>query len=255
MMIFLLFLCFSLIGHVSAQTSEACPTYDASKIKMVTFDCFAALMAWEDSMMKNIAEIMPELSDSEVSDLMYAWEYAYGKAADTIFDEGLTGQFPFSWHISTQLNAIAPGLNLDISRSQFDLLVKSWGNLTPWPNTQETLEILQNANITIAALSNGDHKTLRSAMQIFKLPVVFTHVFPSDFPVGAFKPQKDIYLQALNVGYTQEEILHVAGGSTDASGARAAGFFSALLHKESTDSPEPCFVLDDISGVPAILGL
>ena len=27
--------------------SEACPDFDASKIKMVTFDCFAALMAWE----------------------------------------------------------------------------------------------------------------------------------------------------------------------------------------------------------------
>lgn len=35
------------IVAVSAQESSSCPLYDPSKIKLVTFDCFAALMNWE----------------------------------------------------------------------------------------------------------------------------------------------------------------------------------------------------------------
>ena len=45
---FLTFVTVMLTGQwAHGQTSETCPTYDASKIKLVTFDCFAAMMAWE----------------------------------------------------------------------------------------------------------------------------------------------------------------------------------------------------------------
>jgi hypothetical protein len=40
-------LVFGVFGLVSSQTSSSCPNYDASKIQLVTFDCFAALMSWE----------------------------------------------------------------------------------------------------------------------------------------------------------------------------------------------------------------
>jgi hypothetical protein len=40
-------LAMGVIGLTTAHTSSNCPTYDASKIKLVTFDCFAALMSWE----------------------------------------------------------------------------------------------------------------------------------------------------------------------------------------------------------------
>ena len=93
-------------------------------------------------------------------------------------------------------------------------------------------------------------------------------MFPSDFPVGAFKPQAAMYHQTLSLGYDISEILHVAGGTGDASGAREAGLFSVYLAKtyqkrgdhlfdDSADgnSAQPCFVIDDISQLPEILGL
>lgn len=220
-------------------------------------------------MLKSTAEILPQLSSKQVSELVYTWEDAYGNSAGSIFDEGVTGSYPFSHLIATSLRTITNDMKIDLTRTEFNDLMFSWGKLTPWKGTQEALEILAVNNLNIGVLSNGDYKTLQSDVSIFKPPVKFQYVFPSDFPVGAFKPQPDIYHQTLTLGYDISEILHVAGGSTDASGARDAGLFSVLLAKTgvkkngrflfsetpNSKSSQPCFVINDISELPALLGL
>lgn len=220
-------------------------------------------------MLKSTAEILPQLSSNQISDLVYTWEYAYGDAAGSYFDEGVTDSFPFSHLIANSLKTISNDMKINLTRSEFNELMVSWGKLTPWKGTQESLEILANNKLDIGVLSNGDYKTLQSDVSIFTPPVQFKYVFPSDFPVGAFKPQPDIYHQTLKLGYDISEILHVAGGSTDASGARDAGLFSVLLAKTSvkkngrylfsetpnSKSSKPCFVINDISELPALLGL
>ncbi|CAM9535150.1 unnamed protein product, partial [Ectocarpus fasciculatus] len=170
---------------------------------------------------------------------------------------------PFSWHVSTELKTILNDMGITATRDEFDALVKTWGELTPWKNTKETLQTLYAANYTIGVLSNGDRYTLSTAVSVFLPEVPFTYVFPSDFPAGAFKPAANIYQQAKQVGFEIEEILHVAGGDGDGSGARDAGLFSAVSHSsnrrrlfhDKVGGTEPCFVLYDISEVPGILGL
>ena len=265
---------------IASQDSTSCPDYDASKIKLVTLDCFAALMAWEgtnlnfifilvkidfilfvfklvDSMKVSVASVLPDLSTSQVDSLVLAWEGAYGSMQNRVYAEEESGAFPFSWDISKALSDILIDMNLSVSRADFHRLIACWGQLTPWEGTQEALEVLVKGNITIGALSNGDRYTLTNVVSVFQTPVVFSHIFPSDFPVGAQKPQKAIYQQVLDVtDYDISEVLHVAGGATDGSGARDAGFFSALLHKDPVpDKTPPCFVLNDISELPAVLGL
>jgi HAD superfamily hydrolase (TIGR01493 family) len=221
-----------------------------------------------ESMLKSVATILPQYTSSQTSELVYSWESAYGSAAGTIWEQGDTGTFPFSWLISSSLENIAQDLKMNLTRSEFNSLVSAWGELTPWEGTQEALEVLAKANLDIGTLSNGDWRTLQSDVSIFTSPVSFKYVFPSDFPVGAFKPQAAIYHQTLTLGYDISEILHVAGGSGDASGARDAGFFSVFLAKTyrkrgrnlfadtaQEKSTQPCFVIDDISELPAILGL
>jgi HAD superfamily hydrolase (TIGR01493 family) len=223
-------------------------------------------MLCADSMIENVAEILPALSSSQVKNIVYDWENAYGGASNSRFEESVTGAFPFSWHISTTLQPILDKHGIFVSRSEFHQLLQAWGDLTPWTNTQATMEKILANNISIAVLSNGDYKTLSNAVTYFPDSVHFSHIFGSDFPAGVFKPQHDIYDQAKTVGYDISEILHVAGGSTDASGARDAGLFSALAHSTSfqhralsstgdVDGTTPCFTLDDISKVTEILGL
>lgn len=221
-------------------------------------------------MIRNVAKILPNMAASDVNSLVLQWEYAYADKANSVFKEEETGAFPFSHLISTSLASIAKSMNVALTRSQFSDLVQSWGALTPWKGTQETLEILANANITLGTISNGDRYTLQSAMSVFKPPVSIKHIFVSDFPIGAFKPQPEMYYQALTVGFKADEVIHVAGGSTDASGARDGGLFSAYLQAHvnpfeakrklsgsnaTQSNTAPCFVLNDISELPAILGL
>lgn len=251
----LLLLC-NLAGAATSE-SDACPLYDASKIRLVTFDCFAALMNWEDSMRSNVAAILPSLSESQVNDLVSKWESSYGANQGRVFEESQSGADAFSWSISTDLNGILNDMGISVTRSEYDQLVKSWGNLTPWDGTQEALAQIASSNITIGALSNGDYWTLKQATSIFVEPVMFQYIFSSDFPVGSFKPDKAIYDQVTGTTeYELHEILHVAGGKTDGQGSRDAGLFSALLHDDPVaDGLQPCFVLDDISQLPAVLGL
>ena len=221
-----------------------------------------------ESMLQSVAKILPQYNSSQVSELVYSWESAYGAASGTIWEQSQTGAFPFSWLISSSLEEITQDLMMNLTRSEFNELVSAWGQLTPWEGTQEALEVLAKANLDIGTLSNGDWRTLQSDVSIFASPVSFKYIFPSDFPVGAFKPQPAIYEQTLALGYDISEILHVAGGSGDASGARDAGLFSVFLAKtyrnrgrnlfaDTADqkSTQPCFVIDDISELPAILGL
>lgn len=255
---------FGLLSSVAAQISYSCPKYNSSNIKLVTFDVFAALMKWEDSMMLNVAAILPSLTPQQVNYLVISWENEYSSAAGTLFEEGKTGAFPFSYFISQSLEDIIQSMNIVVTKSEFHELILSWSRLTPWPGTQETLQTLVNAGLTIAPLSNGDRSTLSSAIKVF-VDVPFKYIFPSDFPVGSFKPHNSMYEQTLQVGYSSEEILHVAGGSTDAGGARDAGLFSVHLSHESAmqelkllngvAATPPCFVISDISDLPSILGL
>jgi len=234
----------------------SCDEYDASKISVVTFDCFAAMMNLEDSLLRNVKQIVPYLSDGQVSQLVTSWINGYGSYGGKTFDESVTGQYPFLWVTATNLDKASHDMGLHFSSEEFDALVKCWGDLIPWDGTQETMEILAENNFTLAALSNGDTDTLTRAVSIFGLK--FEYIFSSDFPdVGAFKTVPTIYTQTLAAtGLTEYNILHIAGAPGDGWGARNAGFFSGLVYADPQDKDlKPCFLLKNITELPAILGI
>lgn len=197
------------------------------------------------------------MTSSQVSTLCSKWENAYGSYAGTVFDESVTGPSPFQWMLKTTLDSILKDMNLSVTDEEYAALIAAWGKLIPWTGTQGVLEQLYNANFTIGALSNGDKGTLGAAMTVFEPNVKFSYLFSSDFPVGSFKPDAAMYNQVLyGQGYTAEQILHVAGASSDGWGARKAGLYSALLRSPRYPLPPyPCFLLDDITDLPAVLGL
>eukprot|EP01039_Chlorochromonas_danica_P006694 gene6694-7401_t len=234
-----------------------CNTFDPKKIKLVTFDVFAALMDLDTSLKSSVAKILPSLSQQQVKSLAEQWENAYGDYAGTVFDESVTGPSPFQWVISTSLTSILQKMAITVTSDEFNALLAAWGDLTPWQGTQEALETIYNAKFTLGTLSNGDKETLSRAMKVFAPSVTFSYFFSSDFPVGSFKPDVAMYRQlSETTGLTAEQILHVAGANIDGWGSRDAGLYSALLRSPPYPKlPLPCFLLDDISELPAVLGL
>lgn len=235
-----------------------CSTFDSKTVKLITFDVFAALMDLDTSLTSSVTKILPTWSSDQVKSLVSQWENAYGNLAGTVFDESITGPQPFQWMLGTTLASILESMSASVTDDERVLLIEAWGILTPWINTQEVLTQLYNANFTLGALSNGDHGTLTTAMKVFLPSVKFTYIFPSDFPTaGSFKPDAAMYHQIkTTTGINAAEMLHVAGASVDGWGARNAGLFSALLGRiPYPQQPLPCFMLKDITELPAVLGL
>eukprot|EP01036_Dinobryon_divergens_P061405 gene61405-81849_t len=235
-----------------------CSKFDPKSIKLITFDVFAALMDLDTSLIVSVTKILPSWTSAQVKSLVSQWENAYGNLAGTVFDENITGPQPFQWMLSTTLTTILESMSVSVTDDERALLIQAWGILTPWVNTQEVLTQLYNANFTLGALSNGDRGTLTTAMKVFLPAVSFTYIFPSDFPTaGSFKPDAAMYHQIkTTTGITASEMLHVAGANIDGWGARNAGLFSALLGRiPYPQLPLPCFMLKDITELPAVLGL
>jgi FMN phosphatase YigB (HAD superfamily) len=227
-----------------------------SKIKLLSFDMFAALMDLYSSLNVNIAEILPNLSTNQVETLTNNWVDGYGSYGNYIFDENVTGPYPFQWMLNDTLTTALNNMNLEVTSSEFVELTQSWGDLIPWQGTTYTLTTLYNAGINIAPLSNGDSDTLTRDWKAFEPATDPYTIFSSDFPVGAFKPQPSMYAQVINSGVNIEEYMHIAGAPGDAQGAREYGIYASLSWNTPIPGDyEPCFVLNNITDLLAIFGL
>lgn len=213
---------------------------------------FAFIIA---SLTKSVSGILPRLSPDQVKKLVGDWEGAYGNKAGAVFDESITGPSPFQYVLRTSLDNILLKMSLTVTSEEYEALVAAWGHLIPWPGTEQVLAKLHQANFTLAALSNGDRNTLISATSVFEKTSPFVNWYSSDFPVGSFKPDAAMYNQVL-AQIPAEQHLHVAGAPIDGQGSRKAGMYSALLrNRQYPLPPYPCFVLKDITDLPAVLGI
>lgn len=253
-MIFLRFLHVATL--ISFTKSLSCSEFDPSKITLVTFDVFAALMDTPTSLTKSVSFILPRLSPPEVDQFVNSWLSAYGSYAGTVFNESVTGQQPFQWMLNTTLIQIDHDMSLNLTSEESGALVAAWGDLIPWPATTETLTQIYSANFSVAPLSNGDSGTLANAVSVFYPSVVMSYIFSSDFPsAGSFKPNYRMYEQVLaGSGRDIHQVLHVAGAPQDAYGARDYGLFSALVYNKPIPGPnKPCFVFQNITELTAVL--
>eukprot|EP01104_Vermistella_antarctica_P008600 TRINITY_DN2159_c0_g3_i1.p1 TRINITY_DN2159_c0_g3~~TRINITY_DN2159_c0_g3_i1.p1 ORF type:complete len:305 (-),score=55.60 TRINITY_DN2159_c0_g3_i1:392-1306(-) len=238
--------------EVSAVTPPNCSTFDPSKIKLVTFDVFAALMDLYTSLERSVPIAAPSLTSSQVGLMIDGMVSGYGAYEGSTFTTEETGGLePFAYVANITVTALVEKMQLTLSSTEFDALLNTWSDLIPWQGTQYTLNTLAaSTDLELAPLSNGDADTLKQAMTIFAPQVNMSYIFSSNFPVGAFKPQPVMYEQLLNAtGYSVDEILHVAGAPNDAQGAREAGFYSGLTWNAPSPGVQPCFLFSNITDV------
>eukprot|EP00052_Salpingoeca_macrocollata_P005538 m.47993 g.47993 ORF g.47993 m.47993 type:complete len:271 (+) comp14915_c1_seq1:52-864(+) len=236
-----------------------CSEFDPAKIKLVTFDVFAALMDIFSSLYRNVPKAAPFLSPGQATTFADAMVAAYGKYNDHVFTrEETMGMQPFVFVANQSIAKIAADMKLQqqipVDGPVFKALMAAWSNLIPWPGTGDVLSLVAS-KMKIGPLSNGDADTLARATSIFKAQnVTMSYIFSSNFPVGAFKPQPAMYAQLPQIsGLQPNEILHVAGAPGDGRGAREYGLFSALLHNPPLPGEQPCFLLKNITLLPAVL--
>lgn len=236
-----------------------CSLLNVSELRLITFDLFGALMLTKSSLNDTIAQLLPTLAVSDVENFTAEWLLAYQSFFGQTFPPALTHQ-PFLWVIRSSLLKILNTFNLSStvpeSSSTFKSLLSAWGNLQPRDGAIEVLSRL-GQKYQLAVLSNGDRGTLQQALHVFLPAVNISLILPSDYPVNCFKACSGMYAQALAaVDGDQRRVLHVAGSSYDANGARTFGIFAGVLGSSvANDDPAPCFVFDSIKKLPSFFGM
>lgn len=265
---------------LSSAQALNCSALNASAIRLITFDVFAALADLTTSLTDSVEATIPGVSASTASSIVTSWINAYGVYAGNVFGAASTTggmePFPFVLRLGLNLSLQANGY-ASVSPPEFERLATAWGNLTFWSGTSTTLSLLSNACYLLAPLSNGDRPTLVNATKGL-LPGAPMHaIFSSDRPVGAFKPATAMYAQllAVSVGvvrsfhdagmphsrmasqnFSVNQVLHVAGATADANGARAYGLLAGQNVRAGTaPSPTACFVIPNITLLPALLNV
>eukprot|EP01111_Echinosteliopsis_oligospora_P005210 TRINITY_DN18448_c0_g1_i1.p1 TRINITY_DN18448_c0_g1~~TRINITY_DN18448_c0_g1_i1.p1 ORF type:complete len:283 (-),score=62.98 TRINITY_DN18448_c0_g1_i1:18-866(-) len=242
----------------SSPSVISCSLFKKQNIKLVTVDVFAALTLLDESLDRNIAAILPQLTSDQVLDFVTAWENVYADHLGYTFDEKLSGPHPFRTLMNDTLPQLLSKYNVTVNETQANELVNSWGDLILRPSAKPTFTNLTAAGFHIAPLSNGDEEIVSHAFSALAPEVEPSFVFTSDYPVMCFKHCTAIYQHVLQVSnYSALEVLHVAGSMYDGKGARSAGLFSAVLdpgsHHRNDTYNYPCFVLNDLSDLLDIL--
>lgn len=235
-----------------------CSLFDPKQIEIITFDVFAALMDTPESLLATVGSLLPTLNNNQTMQFIDDWITVYGNYFGMTFNNQTQLPQPFPWVIRKGLVFALTNAGLYAQNPQgsptFEQLALAWSKLTPWDDTLQTLQTLQNAGFKVAALSNGDKQTLTNATNVFLPNLQVDYVFSSDYPVGVFKPNARIYAQVQPyVHYNMEAHLHVAGSSIDALGARSFGIFAALVDEEPMPGVQPCFLIKSLSDLIPIL--
>lgn len=235
-----------------------CSSFNASALRVVTFDLFGALMLTESSMQDSIRALIPSLSSANVTKFVDLWLDAYVSYFGKSFSPSITHQ-PFQWVINSSLVQILKSFGLSETirenSTTFNALMASWGNLKPRPDVIDVLTKL-TGKYQLGLLSNGDHGTLQSALRIFPSSVNVSLIFSSDYPANCFKTCAAMYAQALDAVHGDlNQVLHVAGSTYDANGARTFGIYSGAIDPSSSSAkdPQPCFVFKSIKQLLSIL--
>lgn len=193
-----------LLGSCCCAFALPCSALNATALRLITFDLFAALADTATSLTLAVEVAIPGIATTTASNIVSNWISTYGSYAGHVFGNASTtgGLEPFPYvnrlALSGALNGngystVTPG------SATFEYLATAWGNLTFWPETAETLSQLSSAGYLLAPLSNGDVPTLINATSALLPGAPMYGYFSSSRPIGAFKPASQMYAQVIVV--------------------------------------------------------
>lgn len=281
-------------GILAFAKSAADQRIDISKVEVVTFDFYAALMDTVESLKDGAAPILAadtgskHMTRADTDEFVISWSSQYSGyvgVANTLqrnpdLEWGEKDLFRMMLNITLENTCAKASLTLQASTKH--ALIESWKKLRPWRNTSAALRALRAARAAdgtprfrLAALSNADAEFLRAGCAVLEAEagVTFDAYFGCD-GLGAkgvclFKPEPIFYNQTMSLVEQpgqdwREKVLHVAGAQYDANGAKAFGFRTVW----NSNSTRPVFfdytgtgmnwpdaILHEIGELPSVLGL
>lgn len=137
-------------------------------------------------------------------------------------------------------------------------LMELYLTIDAYPDAVSTLRTLKQRGFATAILSNGARRMLDAAVGNSGLAAELDHVLSVD-GLDIYKPDPSTYQRAVDrLGLEPGQICFVSANGWDAAGAAHFGFQVAWLnrfHQPQEQLPgQPKAVLEDLSGLPPLLG-
>lgn len=224
-------------------------------IRAVTFDVYSALYDTPAGLARALAPVLARRGvTGDPLAVARTWRHKqreYLLVANSLEREPASNRRAIEASAQYTLRGLEPHLTAD----ELAALVGAWEDLPPWPESAEVLAEVRRRGFVLATLSNGDTNMLRRLLAR-TLPVKFDHVISEEG--GRFKPHPSAYRRALEVlGLPAEQILHVAGGASDALGATAFGLRTVWMNRTGDAVIDarfaPAHEVADLRGVLALL--
>lgn len=127
------------------------------------------------------------------------------------------------------LQTLASEQGRRLSDQDCDEVLAGFGELLPQPDAVEAFRMLTNANIRIAALSNGAAATTSKLLDAARLSPMVERVM-SIADIGKWKPRQEIYRHAADtLGVEPGRLALVATHAWDVHGAKCAGLVTGFV--------------------------
>lgn len=177
-------------------------------------------------------------------------------AIETARTDTMVGRYrPLDQHLRASLTREAERSGLD--PALIDDAAERAGHLSPFPDATRALDLLRDAGVRVAALTNSGAEAGRATLEAAGLVDRFELVLGVE-TVEAFKPDPRTYAHAVDrLGAAPGDVVLVAAHGWDVDGAAAAGLRTGWISRgESALSPmvaDPDFRADDLLGMARLL--
>ena len=214
------------------------------EIKAINFDFYGTLMNWLPVWEKVAAKIINE-HDLKISAKELAIEW---RKAQRQFVEAMEFT-PYKEVITLGLNLICEKYGIK-NNEYHEILFRKWKEIMPFPEVGEVLKNLKS-KYPLAVCTNSSRDLFD--VSVGKLPISFNNIIISD-ETKVNKPNQGLYQKAIKaLGFSPENILHIASSQMDVRGATKAGFvvcwINRLNEQLTPETPKPMFEITKLDEV------
>ncbi|MHA1107756.1 MAG: haloacid dehalogenase type II [Alphaproteobacteria bacterium] len=194
-----------------------------------------------------------------------------GGKADALADLWRRKQLEYTW-LRSLMNRYVDFWQVTIDALEYSLaavgiddaplrddLMALYREIAPYPEAAATLQTLKDSGMPTAILSNGSPDMLASAVRGAGLDDLLDDII-SVHPAGIYKPHPSVYQLAVDgLGIEAGRICFQSANAWDIAGAASFGFRPVWINRAG-QPPErlpdgPVATLDNLAGLPALLGL
>jgi 2-haloacid dehalogenase len=200
-------------------------TSGLSGIKAIAFDAFPIFDP------RPVFALVDELFPERGAELSNIWRT---KQFEYTWLRTLSGSYQDFWQVTGDALAFAAKtLKIELTAGNRDRLMQAYLELRCWPDVPAALLTLKDAGLRLAFLSNMTARMLEAGIRNSRLEGAFDEVLSTD-RVQAYKPDPRAYRMGADAfGVKREQVVFAAFAGWDAAGAKAFGYPTFWVNRQS----------------------